>query len=112
MRKVIRLKYCLCQLISPLKFVTELAHFSQKYHSHRRLSFLFMPGLFIYFFFPPEELHKIYCFTPLVSGLVMVPVLCISLILMIYPKVINPLSLLSDMNKLASDLLRHKALFF
>jgi len=42
----------------------------------------------------------------------MVPVLCISLILMIYPKVINPLSLLSDMNKLASDLLRHKALFF
>lgn len=114
MRNVITWESWLCQLLSSLKYVTELANFSQKYHRYRRIFFLFIAGLFFctfFFFFVPEEVYKICCFTPLVLDLVMVPVFCRFPILVIYPKVINPLSLTSDMNKLASDLLRHKALF-
>lgn len=86
MRNVIKRKSWPCQLISSPKHITELADFSQKCHHHRTFFLLFVEGLFLTFPAPPKKVLKIYCFTPLVSGLVMVPVLCTSLILVIYPK--------------------------
>lgn len=59
MRNVIKWESWLCQLISSLKYVIELANFSQKYDHHRRFFFLFIAGdIFFFFFFVLKKYTK------------------------------------------------------
>lgn len=67
MRNFIKWESWLFQLISFLKYVTELANFSQRSNSHRRFFFFpFHCRIFFFYSLPHlllEEVYKIYCFT-------------------------------------------------